>query len=87
MATGLMLAVVTYMTTGLFLHLSYARYFWLVLAVAGAAGYLGMRLPDSGQEEATSVSLATSVAAPSSGRELLRRRVTAPSLIEAQRRS
>jgi putative inorganic carbon (hco3(-)) transporter len=87
MATGLMLAVVTYMTTGLFLHLSYARYFWLVLAVAGAAGYLGIRLPDSGQEEATSVSLATSVAAPSSGRELLRRRVTAPSLIEAQRRS
>jgi putative inorganic carbon (HCO3(-)) transporter len=46
MATGLMLAVVTYMTTGLFLHLSYARYFWLVLAIAGAAAEIGKRLPE-----------------------------------------
>jgi O-antigen ligase len=81
MATGLMLAVVTYMTTGLFLHLSYARYFWLVLAVAGAAGYLGMRLPDSGQEE-TSVSSTTSAAGATRGRGLVRRRVAAPALIE-----
>ena len=51
MATGLMLAVVTYMTTGLFLHLSYARYFWLVLAIAGAAAHLGLRLPASGRED------------------------------------
>jgi putative inorganic carbon (hco3(-)) transporter len=50
MATGLLLAVVTYMTTGLFLHLSYARYFWLVLAVAGAAAQIGLRLADSGLE-------------------------------------
>ena len=46
MATGLMLAVVTYMTTGLFLHLSYARYFWLMLALAGAAAQIGLRLVD-----------------------------------------
>jgi O-antigen ligase len=46
MATGLMLAVVTYMTTGLFLHLSYARYFWLILAIAGAAAEIGKRLPE-----------------------------------------
>jgi putative inorganic carbon (HCO3(-)) transporter len=83
MATGLMLAVVTYMTTGLFLHLSYARYFWLVLAIAGAAAHLGLHLPDSGrEEEAASVALAGSVAAPTRGRGLVRRRVPAPSLIE-----
>lgn len=58
MATGLMLAVVTYMTTGLFLHLSYARYFWLILAVAGAAAHIGLRLTEpapaaaSGTEDA-----------------------------------
>ena len=46
MATGLMLAVVTYMTTGLFLHLSYARYFWLVLAIAGAAAEIGLRMTE-----------------------------------------
>jgi O-antigen ligase len=44
MATGLFLAVVTYMTTGLFLHLSYERYLWLVMALAGAAGHIGLRL-------------------------------------------
>jgi len=83
MATGLGLAVVTYMTTGLFLHLSYARYFWLVLAVAGAAAHLGLRLPDSGlEQEAASVAHAGSVAAPSRGRGLVRRRVAAPSLID-----
>jgi O-antigen ligase len=34
------LAVVTYLATGLFLHLSYARYLWLILALAGAAGVI-----------------------------------------------
>jgi hypothetical protein len=28
------------MTTGLFLHLSYIRYFWLILALGGAASYV-----------------------------------------------
>jgi hypothetical protein len=32
-----MLALVGYLAAGLFLHLSYARYFWLMLALAGAA--------------------------------------------------
>jgi O-antigen ligase len=36
-ATGFSLAIVAYLATGLFLHLSYARYFWLVLALGGAA--------------------------------------------------
>ncbi|HSL32690.1 MAG TPA: hypothetical protein VK871_03515, partial [Candidatus Limnocylindrales bacterium] len=37
MAAGFMLALVGYLASGLFLHLSYARYYWLVLALAGAA--------------------------------------------------
>ena len=36
-AAGFMLALVGYLASGLFLHLSYARYFWLVLALGGAA--------------------------------------------------
>jgi hypothetical protein len=36
-ATGFSLAIVAYLATGLFLHLSYARYFWLMLALGGAA--------------------------------------------------
>jgi hypothetical protein len=35
--TGLLLALVSYLTTGLFLHLSFARYFWLIIALAQAA--------------------------------------------------
>jgi hypothetical protein len=37
MAAGFMLALVGYLASGLFLHLSYARYFWLILALGGAA--------------------------------------------------
>ena len=37
LAAGFMLALVGYLAAGLFLHLSYARYFWLMLALAGAA--------------------------------------------------
>jgi O-antigen ligase len=50
MATGLMLSIVTYMTTGLFLHLSYARYFWLMLALAGAAAHIGLKLADEARQ-------------------------------------
>jgi putative inorganic carbon (hco3(-)) transporter len=36
-ATSLLLALAVFLVTGLFLHLAYARYFWLLLAIAGAA--------------------------------------------------
>lgn len=38
LAAGAALGVVTYLTTGLFLHASYIRFFWLVAAVATALG-------------------------------------------------
>jgi putative inorganic carbon (HCO3(-)) transporter len=37
MAAAFLLALVAYLSTALFLHLSYVRYFWLMLALAGAA--------------------------------------------------
>ena len=43
MATAFSLSVVTYMTTGIFLHLSYARYFWLIMALAGATALIALR--------------------------------------------
>lgn len=41
-ATGLLLALLAYLVTGVFLHFAYIRYFWLVVAVAAAAGDLGV---------------------------------------------
>ncbi|CAN5706541.1 hypothetical protein BH10ACT1_BH10ACT1_36130 [soil metagenome] len=38
LATGLALGVVTYLTTGLFLHFAYIRYFWLLASLAAAMG-------------------------------------------------
>jgi O-antigen ligase len=44
LATGLMMSIVVYLTTGLFLHISYVRYFWLFLGLTAAAGWvLGAR--------------------------------------------
>ncbi len=43
MATAFSLSVLTYMTTGIFLHLSYARYFWLMMALAGATAVIALR--------------------------------------------
>lgn len=34
---GLMMAIIAYMSTAIFLHLSYVRYYWVILALAGAA--------------------------------------------------
>lgn len=45
MATAFFLAVVAYLTTGLFLHLSYERYLWILLALAASAAYIGQQVP------------------------------------------
>ncbi len=39
-ATAFLLSLGTYLATGLFLHLSYARYFWLIVALAAAAAWI-----------------------------------------------
>lgn len=43
MASGLLLALVAYLTSGMFLHLSYVRYLWLLLGLAAAAGHISRR--------------------------------------------
>jgi putative inorganic carbon (hco3(-)) transporter len=43
LATSFFLALIAYMTTGIFLHLSYARYFWLMLGLAAAAAHIARR--------------------------------------------
>jgi putative inorganic carbon (HCO3(-)) transporter len=49
MATGFLLALATYLTTGLFLHLSYARYYWLILALAGATAVVIRQATDQSE--------------------------------------
>ena len=52
MAAGFMLALVGYLASGLFLHLSYARYFWLVLALAGVAAAVILQATAKGTDDA-----------------------------------
>ena len=40
LATGLMVSLILYLTVGLFLHAAYIRYFWVLMALAGAAGWI-----------------------------------------------
>ncbi|MFQ5856329.1 MAG: O-antigen ligase family protein [Anaerolineae bacterium] len=40
MAAGFMLAVISYLLTGIFLHFAFIRFFWLIMALAGAASYV-----------------------------------------------
>ena len=43
LAAGFMLAIVAYLTTGLFLHLAFERYLWLMLALGAAISLIGAR--------------------------------------------
>jgi O-antigen ligase len=43
LATPFLLALMTYYVTGMFLHLSFARFYWLMLAIAGAAAVITLR--------------------------------------------
>lgn len=51
-AAGFLLAIASYLATGLFLHFSYARYFWLVLALGDATSVLGRRTAAIDNEQA-----------------------------------
>lgn len=48
MATALLLAIITYLTTGIFLHLAYIRFFWVIMGLAGAL----LHLAESGEPTA-----------------------------------
>jgi putative inorganic carbon (HCO3(-)) transporter len=51
MATGFMLAVITYLTTGIFLHFAFIRYFWLIIALASAAAHIAAQLEQKEQAQ------------------------------------
>lgn len=43
--------IIVYLTTGLFLHMSYMRYFWLMLALASVAGHLAAQAARHAENE------------------------------------
>lgn len=66
MAGGLMLALITHMTTSIFLHMSYERYFWLMMAIAVSAINISHRLA-AAEEPAPAVSRDAPAAEPPLG--------------------
>lgn len=50
LASAFIASILAYMVTGIFLHLSYQRYFWLVMALAGVGAIVAAR---AGAEAAT----------------------------------
>ena len=46
-ATGVFLAIVAYLTTGLFLSFAYIRYFWFIIALGSATASIAQRLSAS----------------------------------------
>jgi putative inorganic carbon (HCO3(-)) transporter len=62
MATGFLLAIVAYLASGLFLHLSYARYFWLILALGGAAAVIIGRITTGDERDSEAGSSRSSMA-------------------------
>ncbi|HLV43616.1 MAG TPA: O-antigen ligase family protein [Aggregatilineales bacterium] len=45
MSSGVLLGLVSYLTTGIFLHMAYERYFWLMLGIAVAAANIARNWP------------------------------------------
>lgn len=45
LSLGLMLGIFAYLASAMFLHLSYVRYYWFLLALSGAAAHILLRLP------------------------------------------
>ncbi|MBW2269411.1 MAG: glycosyltransferase [Deltaproteobacteria bacterium] len=45
-ATALIMVLIVYLTTSLFLHTAYVRYFWFVMALAGATSHLAVGTPN-----------------------------------------
>ena len=59
MATAFALAIVAYLASGMFLHLSYERYLWILMALAASAAWIGMHAPEPEEEPTEPVSAAT----------------------------
>jgi len=51
MAIAFSLAVLAYLTTGMFLHLAYERYLWILLALAASAAWIGLHATEPNEAE------------------------------------
>ncbi|MEO5885423.1 MAG: O-antigen ligase family protein [Candidatus Limnocylindrales bacterium] len=49
LSTGFLLSIMTYLTTGIFLHMSFIRYFWMILALAAATAIVTMAVARRGE--------------------------------------
>lgn len=56
MLTGLFLAIISYLSTSLFLHFAYIRYFWLVMGIAGAANIIANKIVERNEAKRDSMS-------------------------------
>jgi O-antigen ligase len=59
MATAYMLSIVTYLTTGLFLHFAFIRYFWLIIALGGVVLYVAEQRAKQAKPAVAEASVAT----------------------------
>jgi O-antigen ligase len=55
LTTPFLLALMTYYVTGMFLHLSFGRFYWVMLAVAGAAALVTLRETATSDDAAPAV--------------------------------
>lgn len=52
LAAGFMLSIVAFLTSGIFLHLAYERYLWLMMALGAAVAVIGARYADENSSDA-----------------------------------
>jgi putative inorganic carbon (HCO3(-)) transporter len=76
-SAAFLLAIVAYLASGLFLHLSFARYFWLMLGLASAAATVTLQaVADSQGRLAETDTAVADAARPDAPRPLLRPQIT-----------
>ena len=64
LASGFLLAILAYLASGVFLHLSYARYYWLMLALGGVAARIVRAAVDEGRPAPAPAAVPAAVPGP-----------------------
>lgn len=65
--TGFILAIVAYLATGIFLHMSFVRYFWLMLALAAATALIAKAIAREGDAKAAAAAAVDAPPQPGAG--------------------
>ncbi len=79
LATGYTLALLAYASSGMFLHLSYERFYWILLALAAAVAIVGLRPSGPDEEPAARLARPWATDGPRSSRGLAQAAETVPS--------